>query len=198
MITSFSAYGEDLDCLPLEPLKLPSEQATYQSLIVEDAKVGCMLGMLLCLSREQRVAYVLGEIFEAPSTLAAEILEVTPAAFRKRLERARRDLTSFMNEKCGLINKDNSCRCQKKTRAFIKAGWVDPENLKFTDQHVSRLKEVSPERSQTLDQLTTVQYADLFREHPILDGPDFVARLKELLRDPSLQNTFNLSTKGEE
>lgn len=197
MITSFSDYGEELDRMPLAPLELPSEQVAYQSLIVEDAKVGCMLGMLLCLSREQRVAYVIGEIFEAHSAIAADILETTPTAFRKRLERARRDLTSFMNEKCGLINKDNPCRCQKKTQAFIKAGWVDPEKLKFTNHHVSRLKAVSPVQSQSLDQLTAVQYADLFREHPILSGPDFAARLRELLRDPSLQSTFNLSTNGE-
>ena len=198
MITSFSAYGEDLDRLPLEPLELPPEQASYRPLIIEDAKVGCMLGMLLCLSRQQRVVYVLGEIFETPSTIAADILETTPTAFRKRLERARRDLTSFMNEKCGLINKDNPCRCQKKTRAFINEGWVDPESLKFTDYHVSRLKAISSERSQALDQLTTVQYADLFQEHPILNGPDFAARLRDLVQDPALKNTFNLSKSGEE
>jgi len=198
MITSFSAYGEDLERLPLEPLELPPEQASYRPLIIEDAKVGCMLGMLLCLSRQQRVAYVLGEIFEAPSATAADILETTPTAFRKRLERARRDLTSFMNEKCGLINKDNPCRCHKKTQAFIKAGWVDPEDLKFTDRRISKLKVVSSEHSQVLDQLTTVQYADLFRKHPILEGPDFAARLRDLIRDPLLQETFNLGTSGEQ
>ena len=149
-ITSFSDYGKDLDSLSLEPLSLPAELTPYRELIVEDAKIGCMLGMLLCLNREQRVVYVIGEIFAAPSSLAAEILDVTPAAFRKRLERARRDLISFMNEKCGLLNKANPCRCQKKTQAFIKAGWVDPQNLKFTADHVARLKQVAPVRSQTL------------------------------------------------
>ena len=196
-ITSFSAYGEALDRLPLETLKLSPKHESYQALIVEDAKVGCMLGMLLCLNREQRTVYVLGEIFEAPSTVAADILGTTPTAFRKQLERARRDLISFMNEKCGLINKDNPCRCQKKTRAFIKAGWVDPENLKFTAHHVSRLKQISSERAQSLDQLTEVQYADLFREHPALEGPDFASRLRELIHDPSLRNTFDLTTNGE-
>ncbi|MGD1953126.1 MAG: RNA polymerase sigma factor [Leptolyngbyaceae cyanobacterium] len=192
-ITSFSDYGKDLDSLSLEPLSLPAELTPYRDLIVEDAKIGCMLGMLLCLNREQRVVYVLGEIFEAPSSLAAEILDVTPAAFRKRLERARRDLISFMNEKCGLLNKANPCRCQKKTQAFIKAGWVDPQNLKFTADHVARLKQVAPVRSQTLCQLTDHDYADLFREHPILDGPDFASRLKDLICDPLLRNTFGLN-----
>ena len=193
VITSFSDYGKELDSIPLETLKLPTELEPYQDLIVEDAKIGCMLGMLLCLNREQRVVYVLGEIFEAPSSLAAEILEITPAAFRKRLERARRDLTSFMNEKCGLLNPNNPCRCNKKTQSFIEAGWVDPYDLKFTARHVARLRQAAPQRSQELCQLTDVHYADLFREHPILDGPDLASRLKDLICDPLLRNTFGLN-----
>ena len=46
-ITSFSDYGKDLDSLPLEPLHLPTELTPYQDLIVEDAKIGCMVtGMI--------------------------------------------------------------------------------------------------------------------------------------------------------
>ncbi|MEL7070974.1 MAG: RNA polymerase sigma factor [Cyanobacteria bacterium J06581_3] len=193
IITSFSDYGRELDSLPLETLALSPEHEPYRELIVEDAKVGCMLGMLLCLSREQRVAYVLGEIFDAPSAIAAEILDITPAAFRKRLERARRDLTSFMNQKCGLINKANPCRCRKKTQAFIKAGWVDPDSLKFTAQQVARLEQRAASSSQSLDDLSETQYADLFRAHPVPNGPDFAVRLRELLRDPVLQETFDLN-----
>ena len=191
-ITTFSDYGQELDQIPLATLKLPTELEPYQTLIVEDAKVGCMLGMLLCLSREQRIVYVLGEIFEAPSAVAAEILEITPATFRKRLERARRDLTSFMNEKCGLLNENNPCRCHKKTQGFIQAGWVDPHHLKFTDHHVARLKQTAPRRSHTLCEFTEVHYGALFREHPILDGPDFAARLRDLIQDPALRGALGL------
>ena len=119
VITTFADYGEELDSIPLTNLQLPPKLDPYEALIVEEAKVGCMLGMLLCLNREQRVVYVLGEIFQAPSAIAAAILAITPATFRKRLERARRDLTSFMNEKCGLLNENNPCRCHKKTQGFI-------------------------------------------------------------------------------
>ena len=136
VVTSFHGYGEELDKLPLEDLdELPSAERT---LLVEEAKLGCMLGMLLCLDREQRLAFVLGEIFECPSPLAADILDITPAAFRKRLERARADLSAFMQKKCGLMNPSNPCRCEKKTRGFIAAGWVDPRSLKFTAAHVER------------------------------------------------------------
>lgn len=191
-ITSFDAYGKELDSLPMEPLNLAPTAEPYQHLIVEEAKVGCMLAMLLCLNREQRLAYVLGEIFEAPSALAAEILEITPAAFRKRLERARRDLINFMNEKCGLLNQANPCRCSRKTQAFIREGWVDPVQLKFTDIHVARLKQKAEVGAEAFDQLAEARYATLFRSHPIVEGPDFAASLKELLCDPMLAKKFGL------
>jgi hypothetical protein len=38
-----------------------------QELTFEEVKIGCMLGMLLCLTREQRMAFILGAIFEVPS-----------------------------------------------------------------------------------------------------------------------------------
>ena len=63
--------------------------------------------------------------------VAAELLEITREAFRQRLTRARRDLASFMNDKCGLVNSANPCRCAKKTRGFIAAGHVDAANLLF-------------------------------------------------------------------
>jgi RNA polymerase sigma factor (sigma-70 family) len=186
-MTSFAAFGENLDKLPVEQLMLPAELEPDRAIIVEDAKIGCMLGMLLCLDREQRIAYVLGEIFQAPSNVAGEILEISPATFRKRLQRARRDLTSFMNEKCGLVNPDNPCRCEKKTRSLIRAGWVDPRRRQFTDRHVSRIRDLAPAQSQAL-----AEYAELFRDHPFLDGPDLAARLTELVQDPNLRRTCGL------
>jgi len=58
-------------------------------LLVEEVMMGCMHGFLLCLDRELRITYILGEIFEVNSREGAEILTITPEAFRKRLSRAR-------------------------------------------------------------------------------------------------------------
>ncbi len=38
-----------------------------------------------------------------------------------------------MNQKCGLILESNPCRCPKKTKGFIDAGWVNQEDLKFNN-----------------------------------------------------------------
>ena len=88
--------------------------------------LGYTSGMLMCLIREQRIVYILGEIFEVDFEMGAEILELTAANFRKQLSRARQQLYNFMENKCCLINKNNPCRCHKKTRTFIEKGWVNP------------------------------------------------------------------------
>jgi hypothetical protein len=57
--------------------------------LAEEVRLSCTQSMLQCLERGERVAFVLGDIFELSSADAAWILETSPAAYRKRLERAR-------------------------------------------------------------------------------------------------------------
>ena len=127
----FAYYGAAIDDTPELELADPKATSAETDLLVTEAMLSCTSGMLLCLDREQRLTFILGAIFGVSDTVAAEVLEITPDNFRQRLARARRDLRNFMNDKCGLVNQANPCRCAKKTRGFIQAGyaWVDPENL---------------------------------------------------------------------
>lgn len=184
IILGFSEYGEALDAMPLETLDLDLSNPERE-LLVEDAKIGCMIGMLLCLEREQRLIYVLGEIFEFPSKLASAILEMSEAAFRKRLERARYDMTQFMNDKCGLINQANPCRCDKKTKAFIKEGWVKQPQRLFAAEHLAKVKDIAKSKAQLLDELENQSYADLFKEHPFMNAPNFIMKLQHMLDFPA-------------
>ena len=60
---SFDVMADDLDHgLSDKALMLPDN--VDEHLVIEEAKIGCMQAMLLCLSREERAAYVLGEIVE--------------------------------------------------------------------------------------------------------------------------------------
>ncbi len=52
------------------------------SLLVEKVKIGCTLGMLQCLDRPHRLAYVLGEILDMSGPEGAEALEITREVFR--------------------------------------------------------------------------------------------------------------------
>jgi RNA polymerase sigma factor (sigma-70 family) len=113
---SFRKYGDELSTIPDLDLPDPQGRMPDARLLVTEAMLACTSGMLLCLEREQRLAYILGAILDVSDTVAAEILEITSENFRQRLARARRDLRNFMNDKCGLLNQRNPCRCAKKTR----------------------------------------------------------------------------------
>ena len=68
-----------------------AEEAEYRLLCAE-VRISCTYGMLLCLSRPLRASYILGDAMGMPDTVAAEICEITPAAQRQRLARARRTM----------------------------------------------------------------------------------------------------------
>jgi len=133
--------------------------------------------MLLCLDREQRLTYILGAIFGVSDTVGAEVMEITTANFRQRLARARRDLRNFMNDKCGLVNRSNPCRCAKKTRGFIQEGHVDPNNLLFARGRMSEVREVAPKVFETIKTLDD-ECAEIYRGHPFYNAPD----LRKVLR----------------
>jgi len=91
MHLNFERFAEDL----AEGLSSDGPTDAERSLLTEEVKIGCTLGMLQCLDRPHRLAYVLGEIFELPGPEAADALEITPALFRKRLQQARTAIVSF-------------------------------------------------------------------------------------------------------
>ena len=119
-MTTFADYGAAITARPISTCPIPKSVPVEVPLLVEEAKNGCTMGMLLCLDRKQRLIFTLGEILGASDTVGGEVLEMTADNFRQCLARARRDLHSFMNNQCGLVNKSNPCRCPKKTRGFIE------------------------------------------------------------------------------
>ena len=104
-----------------------------QNLLIQEAKIGCSNAMLQCLSKENRLTYILGEILDFSSTEGAIIFDITPESFRKRLSRSRKSLHNFLNKNCGIINSDNKCKCYKKVNNSIKNGFIQPNNLLFTE-----------------------------------------------------------------
>jgi RNA polymerase sigma factor (sigma-70 family) len=85
MHLTFERFADDL----ADGLSAEGETDAARSLLTEEVKIGCTLGMLQCLDRPHRLAYIFGEIFELSGPEAADALEITPALFRKRVEEAR-------------------------------------------------------------------------------------------------------------
>ncbi|TDI85334.1 MAG: RNA polymerase sigma factor [Chloroflexi bacterium] len=166
---TFEQFGELLDMgLAEETLSVPAQ--VDQRLLEEEAKIGCMQGMLVCLDRDHRMTYILGEILELTGKEGAQILGITQAAFRKRLSRARERIRSFMHKKCGLANQANPCRCRRQVGPNIKYGRIHTDKLLFADHPTSSPNsEFVLSRIQELDELE--RSAALFRSHPNYAAP---------------------------
>jgi RNA polymerase sigma factor (sigma-70 family) len=188
---TFQRYGESLDGTPDMELPDPHTVPADLRLLVEEARIGCTTGMLLCLDREQRLVYVLGEIFGVTDAIGAELLEISRQNFRQKLSRARRDLHSFMQNRCGLVDASNPCRCAKKTQGFAKAGYLDPAHLLFARDRVTRVREVAAKTCDELEALD-VAYGEIHRGHPFLEPPDFVKGLRSLIDRAEFKRTLEL------
>ena len=90
-------------------------------ILLEEVKVSCTMGTLLCLDRRQRLVVILGVVFGVSGEVGAEIVGVTPVNFRQILCRERRDLHEYLRGNGSLL--DPTAR---KTRAHIQGGFVDP------------------------------------------------------------------------
>ncbi len=191
--TTFAHYGAAIEGTPDLDLPDPATAPVEAALLVEETKNSCTMGMLLCLDRRQRLIFTLGAILGAGDTVGAEVLEMTADNFRQCLARARRDLHNFMNHQCGLVNKNNPCRCPKKTRGFIEAGHVDPRNLMFVSQHVERVRDVAPETIREIEDVIEHQHAAIFRDHPFLQSPDQVNWLRRMLDRPNIRAALHLT-----
>lgn len=188
---TFEQFGEGLDQLPDESLS----NYTYEveeKFLVNEAKISCMKGMLLCLDREQRLIFIIGELFEFPDSVGSEIMEISKQNFRIKLHRAKKQLYNFMDHKCGLINKSNPCRCHRKTAGFIKMGYVDPKALHFQKDVLAKINEVVGGKVDTYSNEVLSEYQKLYQEHPFLKAPDKLDSIKKLLSTDSIKETFNL------
>jgi RNA polymerase sigma factor (sigma-70 family) len=184
---TFADMGRSLDdCADTE---LPDEAALPMGhgLLVEEAKLGCITAMLMCLDRRQRAAFILGEVFAVTSEQGGAVLEVSAGNFRQMLTRARRDLYQFMDGKCGLVNPLNPCRCAKKAGAFMARGWLDPKTRRFTADRIAAVREVTPDRLAELQGMERA-HAELFRAAPLNDAPTLAERMRAALATSGLAN----------
>jgi RNA polymerase sigma factor (sigma-70 family) len=172
---SFDQFGDDLDrALATSPGQTDGDPD--QNILIEEVKIGCMTGMLLCLDRPARLAYILGEIFEIDSGMAASLCEVTPAAFRQRLSRARKALHGFVQQKCGQVSEAAACRCERMVGPMQASGMVAKDVLLFASCGQSLRGDIA-----ILDAASRT--VALYRDHPAYaPAQGFETWLKELLR----------------
>ena len=186
---TFEAFGKDLEeglADPADSTTAPGYEAD-QYLLEEEVKIGCTQAMLLCLDRSERMAYVLGDVFELESQVAGKVLGITSAAYRKRLSRARARVREFMRERCGLVNEQAPCRCQRRIPAAMSRGRIDRANLLFAGRGPATAR-----RLPVLEAVGEMEYlheiAAIHQSHPRYEAPERVLdSLRELLGSGKLR-----------
>ena len=133
---TFETFAEEL----AEGLSREGPRDAERSLLVEEVKIGCTLGMLQCLDRPHRLVYVLGEILDMPGSEAAEALAITPDLFRKRLQHARAAILSFTRSYCGLASNTAACACNRRVPAALRVGRIRADRLDFATEASSYQK----------------------------------------------------------
>ena len=166
-IVDFESYFNSIESMPSSALNEQEKNELKET--IEELRISCTSGMLMCLSKEQRMIYILGELFEIDHNLGGEILDISPGNFRVKLMRARKDINQWMNNKCGLVNKNNPCRCSKKTKGYIKAGKVDPDNLQFNTRYRSKINDFSKTNAVEITNTVEELNKKVFQDHPMQD-----------------------------
>jgi RNA polymerase sigma factor (sigma-70 family) len=158
------------------------EEAEYR-LLAEEVRISCTYGMLLCLPRPQRAAYLLADALGLTDAEGAEILGTSRETFRQRVSRARRTLRVVIDNRCGLVDPANPCRCGRQIASGEAAGVIDRARLPLA-RHPRQEERVWIEPvAKQLD--TVVAIGDLYRfdrfAAPARLWSDLQSRFPELL-----------------
>jgi len=84
---TFAKLRAAIENTPELDLPDPKSVPVDLPILVEEAKIACTTGMLLCLDRKQRLIFTLGEILGASDTIGSEVMEMTADNFRQSLAR---------------------------------------------------------------------------------------------------------------
>ncbi len=184
---SFEGIAERLEAGLVLGASLYEPGRTDRALTPEDkvaarqVAMSCTQNMLMALDREQRLVYVLDAVFGLSSKQGAEVIGISPEAYRQRLTRARARLDAFTAESCGLANPAAACRCDKQLpalRELRRTQPIPPPTL-FAIHRAER--DVAEGQFDALVRMGDA--ASLFRAHPEYQAPESMrAAVRAVLR----------------
>ena len=127
---SFEYYGDDIENGKIRDVP-DLTQNVEKELLAEELKMSCTNVMLQCLDGESRCIFILGTMFKLDSRIAADILEITPEAYRQRLSRIRKKMADFLGQYCGEYG-SGRCRCKERINYAIENHRINPLQLDYT------------------------------------------------------------------
>jgi RNA polymerase sigma factor (sigma-70 family) len=141
-------------------LDTTADEAEYR-LLCDEVRISCTYGMLLCIPRDQRAAYLLADVAGLTDVEGAQVLDCTREAFRQRVSRARRTLRYVIDNRCGLVDPANPCRCGRQIAASVQAGILRPDDLRLATHPREEARVWIEPYAKQLDDLVAI--GDLYR-----------------------------------
>lgn len=184
---SFEAYGEDIVSGRAQDVPDMSG-GVDRRLLEEELKRSCSNVMLQCLDAESRCVYILGTMFRLNSQVAAEILDMTPEAYRQKLSRTRKKMGTFLGEYCGLSG-TGTCACGRRVNYAIATHRLDPGHLDHLSMETCGYDAITDctGAMEELDELSRI-----FADMPAYRAPETaVTWLRELVASPHFATVLN-------
>ncbi len=175
--------------------KLPDHQQTNHPeahFLASEFKIGCMMGMLMCLTRSDRLTFLLGAVFSIKDTVGAELMEISRENFRKKLSRAKQKLFTHMNSVCGHVNPERKCLCKNKYKNFVEMGMLDADNPRYLKPDTMVVKEIVEERVKQFSTQYYDPFLSHFQEQPFYEPPDMVKWLRDMIGHDDFKRIFNI------
>jgi len=187
---SFEVHDQQLNAVP-DPELTPEEELEIKD-YTREVKFRCTSAMLICLNREQRLIYLLGDSFGIDHNVGAEIFGISKQNFRVKLSRARKELHNYMEYRCGLIKKSNPCRCSKKAKSALKMGVLSEDDLIFKPTYTKRIGDFVVEKQDFMREVLDQKYIEVFRDHPGKSEFDAQTVVSKIINDKTIKNLFNI------
>ena len=184
---SFEEYEQDLDLDAARNWQEDIHRPLNQ-LYVDEIRIACLHGLLLCLNRNYRIVFLLADVFEVTSVEGASILGITPAAFRKRLSRARESIQSFLFKHCCLVQKNNHCKCGYHVTSQLNTARFETQNIMFGANYIQYEDDsMGTNLANEMDELNHIGF--LYKEKAKLETPEILFQdVRELINS----NKFKL------
>lgn len=189
--SNFEDLGERLDAAESAELTYDEQEQLAEE--IREVRLKCLSGMLLCLTKEQRMIYIIGDIFGADHNIGSEIMDLSKDNYRKKLSLARKDLHNFMQNKCGLVDKANPCRCHKKVTVALERGIVDAKSLLFNRKEFSTFKKALEPDANYLVHQSEELYTELHRDHSFKTQFEKKNFIELILESPNWRDRLNLN-----
>jgi hypothetical protein len=96
-----------------------------------------------------------------------------------------------MNQQCGLINKNNPCRCSKKAKAMEADGKMKTDEKLFAPKYAATITIYAEKVADEVADIVDKKYIYFFQKHPTKEDFNSETVINEIIKDNDLRQYFD-------